>query len=189
MVVNKSESCISLASGILNHGGVVIIPTDTVYGFSAKSDVNEADLRIRQIKGRSETKPFIRLIARPEDIFLYTNDKIPDLLLSYWPGPLTIIVNDKNLPGITTAFRCPGDEWLRKIISECDCPRYSTSGNRSGTPVIQNIKGIIDEFESEVDLIVNAGDTVDAEPSTIVKIENNIISVVRKGAVKIPKNL
>ncbi|MCQ2573685.1 MAG: threonylcarbamoyl-AMP synthase [Treponema sp.] len=186
MVVNKSnEQSISLAAEILNHGGVVILPTDTVYGFSAKSDINEADLKIRTIKGRSEAKPFIRLIAKPEDIYKYTNDKIPEDLIALWPGPLTIIVQDKLIPGITTAFRCPGDEWLKKIIELCDCPLYSTSVNRSGSPILQTIKSIISEFESEVDLIINGGDSLDSVPSTIVKIENDKIQLIREGAMDV----
>lgn len=186
MVVNKSDAkSIHITSELLKHGGVVILPTDTVYGFSAKSDINEADLRIRTIKGRSESKPFIRLIAEPDEIKKYTDDEIPEKLLKYWPGPLTIIVNDKNLPGITTAFRCPGDIWLRKIISESGAPLYSTSVNRSGKPIIQTIDGIISEFESEVDLIINGGDTKDALPSTIVKMEKGNSVVLREGAVKI----
>lgn len=186
MVVNKSDTnSVQISAELLNHGGVVILPTDTVYGFSAKSDNNEADLRIREIKGRSESKAFIRLIAKPEDIIKYTDDVIPEKLLSYWPGPLTIIVNSKHIPGITLAFRCPGDEWLRTLISECGSPLYSTSVNRSGKPVIQTINGIISEFESEVDLIINGGDTKDALPSTIVKIEEGKVVLVREGEAKI----
>ncbi|MCQ2597938.1 MAG: threonylcarbamoyl-AMP synthase [Treponema sp.] len=186
MVVNKSDiTSIQKTAEILNHGGVVILPTDTVYGFSAKSDISEAEIRIRKIKGRSETKPFIHLISKPEDILNYTDDKIPENLLMKWPGPLTIIVNDKKIPGITTAFRCPGDEWLRKIIALCESPLYSTSVNRSGSPVIQTLRGILNEFESEVDLIVNGGDTVDALPSTIVEIENGEVKVIREGALKL----
>lgn len=186
MVVNKSDAkSVQITSEMLKRGGVVILPTDTVYGFSAKSDINEADLRIRDIKGRSESKPFIRLISNPEDIKKFTDDSIPEKLLSYWPGPLTIIVNDKTVPGITTAFRCPGDEWLRGIIAECGSPLYSTSVNRSGKPVIQTIDGIISEFESEVDLIINGGDTKDALPSTIVKIEDENVVVLREGDIKI----
>ncbi len=190
MVVNKSDkNSISLVSEILNHGGVVILPTDTVYGFSAKSNVNEADLRIRSIKGRSETKAFIRLISSPEKISLYTDDNIPESLLKFWPGPLTIIVKDKEVPGITTAFRCPGDQWLRSVIEACDCPLLSTSVNRSGSPSIQTVKGIMEEFESEVDLIVTDGDTKNALPSTIVKIEEGEVKILREGAVPSEKIL
>lgn len=168
----------------LQKNKVVIIPTDTVYGFSGI--VNEsANARIKEIKGRGENKPFIQLIANPSDIFKYTSDKIPEKLLSYWPGPLTIIVNDNRLENKTTAFRCPGDKWLRDIISKCEFPLYSTSVNRSGSPVLENESEIVKEFEDEVDLIVLDGNKNNALPSTIVSFNNGEIKILRKGAVDI----
>ena len=101
----------------LKNGDVVIIPTDTVYGFSGIVCKDFAtDVKIKNIKGRDENKPFIQLIASPKDISNYTDDIIPQKLFDCWPGALTIIVNDKN--GGTTAFRCPGDQWLREIIEK-----------------------------------------------------------------------
>ena len=106
----------SLCSGLLKNEKVIILPTDTVYGFSGI--IEKTDSKIRKIKGRAETKPFIVLIAFPGDINEITDDEIPENLLNLWPGPLTIIVSDKKKPGNTVAVRCPGDEWLRKIIEE-----------------------------------------------------------------------
>ena len=165
----------------LKNGGIVIIPTDTVYGFSGLVDsAFECDKKIRKIKGRSVEKSFIRLIEKPEDIFLYTNDKIPDALLSLWPAPLTIVVNDKL--GGTCAYRCPDDKWLRELIASCASPLYSTSVNRSGFPILSKIDDIIREFESEVSLIVDAGDIENLKPSTIVSITDGI-KVLRQGDV------
>lgn len=177
----------------MKEGGVAVIPTDTVYGFSGIVDIDtsfDTDEKIRSIKGRSEDKPLIQLIARPEDLFLYTDDSVPDELLEKWPGPLTIIVKIKKDCALgkkfsTVAFRCPGDEWLRKIISLSGAPLYSTSVNRSGSPVIEEIRGIIDEFDSEVDLIVQDGDKNGSLPSTIVSLVDGNMKVIRQGAVKV----
>lgn len=198
MIINKSDiKSASLTADFLKQGKIVILPTDTVYGFSGIVDANDdstfsCDEKIRAIKGRSETKPLIQLIAKPEDIYLYTDDKIPTELLQKWPGALTIIVNvKKNAPLSenaklpTIAFRCPGDVWLRKIISLCNAPLYSTSVNRSGSPVLENENDIISEFEDEVDLIVTDGDKKGALPSTLVKIENGEGKILRQGSVKI----
>lgn len=198
MIINKSDiKSASLTADFLKQGKIVIFPTDTVYGFSGIVDSNDdstfsCDVKIRAIKGRSETKPLIQLIAKPEDIYLYTDDKIPTELLQKWPGALTIIVNvKKNAPLSenaklpTVAFRCPGDAWLRKIISLCNAPLYSTSVNRSGSPVLENENDIISEFEDEVDLIVTDGDKKGALPSTLVKIENGEVKILRQGSVKI----
>ena len=113
MKISKSD-VLSIEKTVeaLKNGDVVIIPTDTVYGFSGIVCKDFAtDVKIKNIKGRDENKPFIQLIASPKDISNYTDDIIPQKLFDCWPGALTIIVNDKN--GGTTAFRCPGDQWQR----------------------------------------------------------------------------
>ena len=176
-ILKNSDNSAERTAQVLKNGGVVIIPTDTVYGFSGDGD------KIRSIKGRSETKPFIQLIAKPEDLALYTNDIIPSQLLGKWPGALTIIVN--NTQGGTTAFRCPGDEWLRRVIALCGSPIYSTSVNRSGQPVLDSIAEIEKEFENEVDLIVTDGDKKGALPSTLVSITDGSIKVLRQGEVTV----
>ena len=192
MILNKSDKNSSeLFINALKKGSIVIIPTDTVYGFSGlvlPGNPLDGDSKIKTIKGRAETKPFIQLIANPEDIKKHTDDKIPENLLSYWPGPLTIIVNNKNekKDGLKTiAFRCPGDLWLRKIIAEAGAPLYSTSVNRSGFPVLDREEAIISEFEKDVDLIVLDGDKKNAVPSTIVSLADGQVKVLRQGALKI----
>lgn len=199
MILKKSDpASIEKTAATLKKGGIVIIPTDTVYGFSGIVDLEaavhhfESDAQIRTIKGRAETKPLIQLIARPEDLRLYTDDEVPDSLLSKWPGALTIIVHiKKDSPLATTAipesgtvaFRCPGDAWLREIISLCGAPIFSTSVNRSGQPVLDTSSAIASEFGSEADLIIDDGDKKGALPSTLVTLENGQIKVLRQGSV------
>lgn len=192
MICHKSdEDSIKKCVDALKNGEVVIIPTDTVYGFSGiVSSYNSnlvskkinTDEKIRIIKGRSETKPFIQLISEPEDVYKYTNQKIPENLIEKWPGPLTMIVTLKD--GINTvAFRCPCNEWLREIIRQCDAPLYSTSVNKSGCPILDTEKEIIAQFENDVSLIVLDGDKKESLPSTIIKIEENGYKLIRQGVL------
>lgn len=214
IILKKDEASQKKVAEVLKAGGVVIIPTDTVYGFSGISSLGnggvnkdektlptgeglcaglsscDPDSKIRAIKGRAETKPFIQLISAPEDLALYTDDEIPASLLNKWPGALTIIVHlkksislSKTLP--TVAFRCPGDLWLRQIIKECGAPIYSTSVNRSGSPVLETIPEIKDEFLNEVDLIIDDGDKRGALPSTLVCLEGGKVKVLRQGSVRV----
>lgn len=194
MTCSKSSENINLVSSILKRGDVVILPTDTVYGFSGivdlkKSEIYKTDCKIRKIKGREETKPLIQLISSPEEIFKYTEIEIPEILLSKWPGSLTVIVPVKKGCGLnddllTVAFRCPGDEWLRKVIGECNAPIYSTSVNRSGFPVLETIDEIRREFEAEVSLIVEDGDKQGSLPSTLVLLnEDGSFKILRQGSV------
>ena len=201
MLIKKSDpASIDKTTEALRKGGVVIIPTDTVYGFSGIVDLKtgstafESDAKIRAIKGRAETKPLIQLIAKPEDLRLYTDDRIPDSLLAKWPGALTIIVHIKeNSPlaassipeSRTVAFRCPGDQWLRKIIEKTRAPIFSTSVNRSGQPVLDTIDAITKEFSDQTELIIDDGDKKGALPSTLVAIENGSIKILRQGSVKL----
>lgn len=190
MIIKKADKdSIERTVQVLKNGGITIIPTDTVYGFSGITS-KPTDVQIRAIKGRSETKPLIQLIARPQDIFNYTNDKIPEKLLTKWPGALTIIVHIKpELPLAavlpTVAFRCPGDQWLRDIIAAVGEPIFSTSVNRSGQPVLDTVTDIQAEFENEVDLIVDDGDKKGALPSTLVCIEDGKVKVLRQGTVTV----
>lgn len=182
MICRKSDDdSIQKCISSLKNGGVVIIPTDTVYGFSGIVD-GKTDSIIRKIKGREEYKPFIQLISTPQEIFKYTDDVIPQKLLDCWPGPLTIIVNMKT-KNETVALRCPGDEWLRKVIAGCGTSIYSTSVNRSGQPVLDTEAAIINEFADEVDLIVADGDRKSSVPSTIVKVDKEKYTIIRQGAV------
>lgn len=188
MICRKSDDdSIQKCISSLKNGGVVIIPTDTVYGFSGIVD-GKTDSIIRKIKGREEYKPFIQLISSPQEIYNYTDDVIPQKLLDYWPGPLTIIVNMKEQNGSrvqTVALRCPDDEWLRKVIEGCGASIYSTSVNRSGHPVLDTEAAIINEFAGEVDLIVADGDRKSSVPSTIVKVETGSYKIIRQGAIKL----
>ena len=186
------DSC-TKAAALLREGKILILPTDTVYGFSGIVDTPSSgtsfhtDDRIRKIKGREGTKPLIQLIASPGDIRLYTDDLIPKQLLEKWPGALTIIVRNSLTSGRvgTTAYRCPGDLWLRRVISLCGGPIYSTSVNRSGFPVLDTVSGIVHEFEAETDLIITAGDTEGALPSTLVSVEGGSVRILRQGNVMI----
>lgn len=159
---------------------VVIIPTDTIYGFSAKAP--QVDAEIRRIKGRGETKPFIQLIADPNDVYNFTDKKIPQKILNLWPGPLTIIVPCKeNFSIKTVALRCPSDEWLRIIIKKCGSPIFSTSVNRSGFENLWQIEDIESEFGNEVALIVDDGDKPQGKASTLIDLTGDEMKIIRQG--------
>ena len=193
MICRKSDAESALiAADYLRRGKVVVLPTDTVYGFSGMVDGRHysfhTDEEIRRIKGRGEEKPFIQLIAAPQDLKKYTRDLVPAEILAKWPGPLTVVVHTFLKDGdiTTTAFRCPNDEWLRRVIELCGAPIFSTSVNRTGAPVLDNVQDIKNEFGNDVALIVDDGSKRGNIPSTIVKIEEDgTVTLVRQGAVTI----
>lgn len=186
------------AASVLLEGKVAVLPTDTVYGFSALALVMGADgpkksgldLKIDQIKKSPESKPLIELISEPSDIRKYAGQEIPSKIMEKWPGALTVLVKNnawyKALTGReATAFRCPGDEWLRQVISLCGGPIYSTSVNFSGKPVLEAEADILRDFGGLVDLYVSDGDKKNALPSTLVSLLDGEPKVLRQGAVRL----
>ena len=183
-ILKEHSDSAETAAGYIKNGGVVIIPTDTIYGFS--SIAGDGGKKIRAIKGRAETKPFIELVDSVEAAKSISRIEIPEKLLQCWPGALTVIVPRKaEFGGGTVALRCPGDDWLRKVISLAGKSIYSTSVNRSGSAPMLCIDEILKEFESEVDLIVCDGDTKGSTASTLVDITSGEIKVLRQGSVKL----
>lgn len=179
-IQKKASNSADAAAAELKRENIVIIPTDTIYGFSGL--IGKTAEAIARIKGREENKPFIALIAEPSDIYRYTDLKIPEPILSLWPAPLTLIVPLKGQG--TQAFRCPADDWLRSVVAAAGDAVYSTSVNRSETPPLTNIEAICREFEASVSLIVDGGN-LEGLPSTLVDLSSGTPRVLRQGSVVI----
>ena len=181
---NNPES-IEITATYLRNKKLVIIPTDTIYGFSGI--VPEGNKLIIKAKGRDEGKPFIQLISCPEELEQFSPDMLHKDLKALWPGAVTIIV--RNNFGGTTAFRCPGDMWLRSVIQKTGKPIYSTSVNKAGEAALNTISDICTIFGMTADLIVDNGDSVESIASTIIDASNGGCRIIRQGAVKIPSHL
>lgn len=167
----------------LKNDEVIVLPTDTIYGFSGKIATTKE--KIIAIKGRDVQKPFIVLIEKVEDTQLFSDFAIPQALLDLWPGSLTLIVPMKNTT-TTIALRCPGDTWLRELIKDVKSPLFSTSCNRSGFPPLTEINEIEKEFTKEIRLFVEDSFQNSGLPSTIVALNQDSIHIIRQGAIKIP---
>jgi L-threonylcarbamoyladenylate synthase len=172
-----------LVADRLAGANVVILPTDTIYGFSGI--VPQTEPAIRRLKGREETKPFLMLIGDPAWIGSFSPLALPRAFLKYWPGPLTLIFPGRRA-GETHAFRHPADRFLADVLARLGRPVYSTSVNRSGQPVLGKINEIVDQFDSKVDAIVAAGDRPEAAASTIVDLTVRPYRIVRQGMLVIP---
>lgn len=177
----KSPFSIFITTIALKLNKICILPTDTVYGFSGK--ILSTKEKLQKIKGRGDNKPFIYLIGKPEDIFNYTDMTISKKILKLWPGQLTIIVKEKKSDN-TIAFRCPEDDWLRKVINKCGFAIYSTSVNRTSENILENISDMEKEFEKEVDLLVD-NNKLHGIPSTILDLSGEKPRIVRQGQVHI----
>jgi L-threonylcarbamoyladenylate synthase len=168
-----------MAVKVLEKGGVLIMPCDTIYGFVGKYP--DSDGTIREIKGRGETKPFL-VLSTESMIDRLSDQEIPEYLKKYWPGPLTLIIKGKS-PGTSIAVRVPDDPVLLHLMESIDAPVFSTSVNRSGRPPLNKIEEIAGEFEFSVDMLVDGGDIEGGRPSTIVDVTSRPFKVLRQGSL------
>jgi L-threonylcarbamoyladenylate synthase len=173
-------------AAVLAAGGIAIIACDTIYGLVGR--VPAAEARLREIKGRGETRPFLQLISDPEWVTRFSPAAVPPGLSRHWPGPLTIILPART--GGTVALRVPDSPFLRDLIRVLGVPLYSTSVNTSGTPALWRISEIRESFESLVDIILDSGDLPEGVASTIVDATTTPCRVIREGAAAVaPRDL
>ncbi len=181
---------------VLNNDGLIIFPTDTVYGIACNSFSDKAIKKLFEAKKRSFDKPINVLVDSISKINLVV-DKInkveKELIKKYYPGNLTIIFNKKKeISNILTAnkntigVRIPDNEIALKILSAYPYPLATTSANISGNNVGTEINDFIDCFKDSVDIVIDGGKHKDI-PSTIVRVEEGNIQILREGSLKIDK--
>ncbi len=184
-LIKSSQKKLDKAAGILKKGGVVIFPTDTVYGFLADATNEKAVSKIFSIKNRPKTKPlpvFIKDIDMAKEI-AEINEGQEKILKKNWPGKFTFILGFKKNAKYkisklavgegTIALRMPKYRLLNDLLNKIDFPLAQTSVNLSGMPPMVKIKEIIGTFENQKikpDLIFNAGDLSRGKPSQIVEL-------------------
>ena len=172
---------IDKALNILKSGGVILYPTDTVWGLGCDATNKEAVDKINAIKGRSDDKSFIILLDNDNKIQSYVSE-VPDVaydLIEYAENPLTIIFSGaKNLaPNVinadgTVGIRVVKHEFCQQLLQRFRKPITSTSANISGNPTPQTFDNISDEIKEAVDYVVDWEQELSApkKPSTIMKL-------------------
>ena len=176
----------------ITSGHLVIMPTDTIYGIIADATDEEIIKKVYLAKERSFHKPLLMLISSEKMLNEFVMDIPPltqKLIRKYWPGPLTILFKKNNkVSNILTAnsdyvaIRMPKDKRLLKIMNKINKPLISTSANISTHSPITNPSQIEPAMKEKIDYILDEG-TVNKEPSTLVKVENNTIEILREGSL------
>lgn len=181
------------AATSLKNGGLVIFPTETVYGIGANGLDREAVQKIFLAKGRNNDNPLILHISDLDMLEKIVKDIKPlerKLMAKFWPGPLTLILNKKNIvPDVVSAnlstvgVRMPNNQTALKLISLSGCPIAAPSANTSGKPSGTNIEDIREEFQGKVDYIVDNGDTEVGLESTVVMVIDDTVNILRPGKI------
>lgn len=188
----ESDLRIKAAVDCLNSGGIIAIPTDTVYGLGADPFNADAVQKLYTLKGRPEEKPIPLVLGSVEDVQQVAQD-LPGFFFhlteKFWPGGLTIIVESKNLlpqltaGGTTVGLRIPNQPLLLKILQEFGGPLAITSANLSGQPAATSPQEFGSELSSRIDFIVDDGQTPGPIPSTVYDISVSPPQVRREGVI------
>ena len=187
----NNKTAFQEALDVIRSGGVVAVPTDTVYGIACSVNDPEAIQSLYAIKIRESIKAIPVLIADLNQIDQVANDlngNALKLAKSFWPGALTIIVKKNELlPGNltvhpTVGIRMPDHEWLRALIREAG-PLAATSANISGEVSPSSADQVLDQLEGRIELIIDGGECKGGISSTVVDCSANEIIILRKGAI------
>lgn len=175
----------------LRRGGVVLLPTDTIYGLSCRWDSERARERIQAIKGPGRLALFVALVANAEMAFRFAFPPEPEgqrILNEQWPGPLTAVLRARpemvppfsQGPEGTIAFRWPREAFLQDLVRDLGVPLVSTSANRTGAPHVSDASEAWGQFGAGIDLYVDGGHRAGL-PSTLVDLTEDKPRLLRLG--------
>jgi len=189
--INEQE--LNKTAQVLENGGIVIFPTETVYGIGANAYNEEAVRKIYEVKNRPGEKPLSILVSGIDEIGKYAiieNDIERKIINSFMPGPITIILKKKQ--GLfdyissgknTIGVRIPDNKIILEILNKLKLPLVAPSANISGMPSGVSLNDIIKDFNGKVDVCINGGKAKLGESSTIVEVVNGEPVILRQGKI------
>ncbi|CEH32679.1 L-threonylcarbamoyladenylate synthase [Romboutsia lituseburensis] len=178
---------------LLSEGKTVIFPTETVYGLGANALDEDAVKKIYEAKGRPSDNPLIVHIHEKEQVHELAkdvNDNAKIVMDRFWPGPITIILNKKDIVPKTTsggldtvAIRMPSHKIAKEIIKQSGVPIAAPSANISGRPSPTKAQHVKDEMEGRVSGIVLGGDSNFGLESTVLDLTSETPMILRPGSI------
>lgn len=180
------------SADIIINGGLVAVPTETVYGLAASGLNEEAVKKIYEVKGRPSVKPLSLMVSGPETIDDYCNDvPVAARILAerFWPGPLTIVLKAKSIVpsivlagGSTVGLRCPDSDLTLSLIRQSGLPLAAPSANPSGEPSPKTADEVVSYFNGEIDAVIDGGPCTLGTESTILDFSSGF-RALRDGAL------
>jgi tRNA threonylcarbamoyl adenosine modification protein (Sua5/YciO/YrdC/YwlC family) len=174
---------------VLAEGGVVAVPTETVYGLAVRADDDEALLRLRALKGSDAARPLTWHVATREPLeqFAELRAIVTRLAERYWPGPLTLVLRGvpEGLAGISsdgwTGLRLPAHRGTRAILEQVDFPVAATSANPAGAPPATTADEIEAAFPEGIQLLLDGGPCRMGESSGVLAVGPGRFELLREG--------
>jgi L-threonylcarbamoyladenylate synthase len=193
-ILGTDVGAIAEAASLLQQGGLVALPTETVYGLAARADQAEAVAAIYRAKGRPDFNPLIVHVPdlAAAEAIVVLDDRARALAQAFWPGPLTIVLpkrEDAQLAAAVTAglptvaIRCPAHPVMRAVLQAAGLPLAAPSANRSGGVSPTSAAHVADSLGARVGVIVDGGTCPAGIESTIVALRDSGWQVLRPGPV------
>ena len=185
-------SAIRRCAELINAGGLVAFPTETVYGLGADATDKHAAKKIYKAKGRPSDNPLIIHISSPEEAeaYAHTSPAYYALAKAFMPGPLTVILPKKDTipPEVTggldsVAVRCPAHKIARALIKAAGVPIAAPSANISGSPSPTSASHVIADMQGKIDAVIDGGECEIGLESTIVTLDGEKAILLRPGAI------
>lgn len=188
---NIQVSKLKDAAEVLKKGGVVVFPTDTVYGIAANAFNLKAHKKVYKLKGRSFTKPLIVMASSLKELACVAemNGMARTLAKKFWPGPLTLILPATQFGTMilggrsNLGARIPDCKIALALLKLCGFPLVTTSANISGTPSAKSGKEAIKYFKDKVDFIIDGGVSKESMESTVIDVTRFPFIVIREGCL------
>jgi L-threonylcarbamoyladenylate synthase len=187
---NPEEEIIEKAAQVLSIGGIIVYPTETLYGLGASIINQQAVQRIFEIKGRNIAKPISMAFRNVDHAkqFAQFNPTAEKLAEKFLPGPLTIILLSK-IPfdpifgGEKIAIRIIDNKVTQQVLYKVKVPITATSANISGKKNPTTAQDVIEQIGERVDLILDAGKCKHEKPSTVVDCSSGEVKILREGVI------
>ncbi len=181
------------AARIIRDGGLVAVPTETVYGLAGNGLNEKAVSEIYEVKGRPSIKPLSLMVPDESAMERYCPD-VPEqarvLAKRFWPGPLTIVLKAKDdIPGIvlaggeTVGLRCPDHPLTLALLRACGLPLAAPSANPSGEPSPRTAEQVMRCFDGKIDAVIDGGPCSIGRESTLIDLSRTPYRVLREGAL------
>lgn len=187
------KSTISEAAQVVLKGGVIVYPTETLYGIGADARSSEAVARVARAKKRIDARPILVIVHSVDKLRkLVEEPSAPaeQFMKAFWPGPLTLVFkalrgNPEELTqgSGTVGVRIPSNTFCLELLRRCNCPLTSTSANISGEPVHRTIREIQKALNEGIDLYIDAGVLPQSKPSTVVSVVGKNPKLIREGVI------
>lgn len=193
MDTKRFISCTDELVGIMRGGGLVAVPTETVYGLAGNGLDEKAVAEIYEVKGRPEVKPLSLMVHDAASMERYCESVPPQaytLAKRFWPGPLTIVMKAKpcvpeivRAGGETVGLRCPDHPLTLELLEKSRVPFAAPSANPSGESSPKNADSVLKYFDGKIDAVLDGGECGIGRESTLIDLSRMPYRILRQGAL------